>query len=123
MSMQDLLSDFVARVNNSVLVKKNKVEVIKNKIVLNSAKKLTALKYFNSFEESENYLIIDLNLEKLNKIIRISKPGHRKYISYNEMPRIIGGKGFNILSTSKGVLTHVECITNKIGGEILFQVY
>jgi small subunit ribosomal protein S8 len=123
MSMQDLLSDFVARINNAVMAQKPVIKVLKNKVVVNVAKKLTSLGYLNSFEDEGNTLEVNVNLEKITKLVRISKPGHRKYISYKSIPRILGGKGFNIVSSSKGVMTHVEILNEKVGGEILFQIY
>ena len=123
MSMQDLLSDFVARINNAVMAEKPVIKVLKNKVVLNVSKKLTTLGYFDSFEEIGNELEVHVNVAKITKLVRISKPGHRQYISYKSIPRILGGKGYNIISSSKGVMTHVEIINEKIGGEILFQIY
>jgi small subunit ribosomal protein S8 len=123
MSMQDLLSDFVARINNAVMADKPVIIVLKNKLVLNVTKKLTTLGYINSFEDMGNTLEVNVNIEKITKLTRISKPGLRKYISYKAIPRIIGGKGFNIVSSSKGVLTHVEMLNEKVGGEILFQIF
>lgn len=121
--MQDLLSDLVARINNGVMAKKSNISVIKNKIVLNVVKKLTTLGYINNFEDQGRYLTVNLNLAKITKLVRVSKPGLRKYVSYRSIPRIIGGKGYNIISSSKGVMTHSELIKERIGGEILFQIF
>jgi len=123
MSLQDLLSDFVARINNSIMVGRPTAEVLKNNIVINVCKKLTSLGYFEGFEVSDRTLMVKINLERSKKIIRISKPGHRIYISYQDIPTITGGIGFNIISTSKGVLHHAEAAKNKVGGELLFQIY
>lgn len=121
--MQDLLSDFVARINNIVMVGKSQVEVLKNGIVISVCKKLTTLGYFDSFEEKENTILVNVNIAKINKLSRSSKPGHRVYVGYAKSPKIIGGAGFNIISTSKGILTQVECAKEKVGGELLFQIY
>lgn len=123
MSMNDLISDFAARVNNTIMVEKKETKVLKNNLVLDLCKKLTRLGYFEGFEIIEREVLIQLNLSKIHKIKRISKPGLRVYTSYSEVPRIIGGIGFNILSTSTGVKTNFEAQKEKIGGELLFQVY
>jgi small subunit ribosomal protein S8 len=123
MSMQDLLSDFVARINNAVMADKPVIVVLKNRLVLNVTKKLTTLGYINSYEDMGNTLEVNVNIKKITKLTRVSKPGLRKYISYKSIPRIIGGKGYNIISSSKGVLTHVEMLNEKVGGEILFQIF
>ena len=121
--MNDLISDFAARVNNTIMVEKKETKVLKNNLVLDLCKKLTRLGYFEGFEIIEREVLIQLNLSKIHKIKRISKPGLRVYTSYSEVPRIIGGIGFNILSTSTGVKTNFEAQKEKIGGELLFQVY
>lgn len=121
--MQDLLSDYVARVNNGVLAKKNLIQVLKNNIVINVSKKLTRLGYIKSFQEQDRVLLLDLDVDKISKISRVSKPGSRKYLSYKSSPKILGGVGFNILSTSKGIMTHIEASKANIGGEFLFQIF
>lgn len=123
MSMNDLISDFVARVNNTIMVEKTEVKVLKNKLVVDLCKKLTRLGYFESFEPSEREVTINLNLKKVHKLKRISKPGQRVYTSYDTLPRIIGGVGFNLLTTSTGVKTNFEAQKEKVGGELLFQVF
>ena len=57
------------------------------------------------------------------KIQRISKPGLRKYVGANEMPRVLNGLGIAIVSTSKGIMTDKEARTAHIGGEVLCHVY
>lgn len=59
----------------------------------------------------------------IKKLIRISTPGLRKYVGYKDMPRVLNGLGIAILSTSKGVMTNKEALTNKVGGEVLCYVY
>ena len=123
MSFNDLMSDYVARINNAIMVDKNEVEVLKNKLVTNVSKKLVRLGYLNDFSEGERTLTLDLNLEKLEKLQRVSTPGHRKYYSFDEFPKILGGIGFLILTTSQGIKTQVEAHQEKIGGEVLFSIY
>jgi small subunit ribosomal protein S8 len=123
MSMQDLMSDFVARINNSVLAKKENSEVLKNNLVLNVTTKLTKLGYFDSFVVGDRTINIVVNLNKINKIKRVSKPGRRIYSAYTELPKLFGGHGFYIISTSNGVLTNIEAQNVKSGGEILFSIF
>ena len=63
---------------------------------------------------------------KLNASVsleRVSKPGLRKYVKHDELPRVINGLGIAIVSTSKGVMTDKEARTEGIGGEVLCYVY
>lgn len=124
MSMQDLISDFVARINNAVMVEKETTEVLRNNLVVEICKKLTRLGYFNSFEVAEDNrtVSISLNLANLKKLVRMSKPGQRLYVSYDELPKIINGKGMNLLSTPQGLMVSKECKIKKTGGELLMQV-
>jgi small subunit ribosomal protein S8 len=121
MSMQDLLSDYVARVNNSITAEKSTAKVIKSKVIVEVTKKLTKAGYFASYDVENNEVVITI-APKLQRIKRISRPGQRIYGSYLELPRINNGFGTNIVSTSKGIMTSKECKEAKLGGEFLLQV-
>lgn len=123
MSMQDLTSDFVARINNAVVAGHDEVKVLKNKLVVNISKKLVKLGYFSTFEVRENYITVGINRSKISKLKRVSKPGKRVFVGYKDLPKVEGGIGWNILTTSKGVMTNFESKTQMIGGELLFQIY
>jgi small subunit ribosomal protein S8 len=122
MSYNDLMSDYVARINNANMVNNEKVVVRKNNLVTSVSKKLVTLGYLKDFEVVDNNLSLTLNTEKIDKLIRVSKPGHRKYHSFDSMPRLTGGIGFLILTTSKGIKTQVEAHKEKVGGEVLFSI-
>lgn len=123
MSLNDLLSDFVTRIRNAKMIGKSKITVRKNKVVANVCKTLTNLGYVQSYAESDQSLDLVLNLDKINGLKRVSKPGRRLYSSYRILPVIKNGIGYNILSTSKGVKTNVEAKKEMIGGELLFQIW
>ena len=59
----------------------------------------------------------------IKKIVRVSKPGLRKYTDVAEMPRVLNGLGIAILSTSKGVITDKEAKELNVGGEVVCYVY
>lgn len=123
MSFNHYISDFVARVNNSVMVKSPTVKLKKSKLIINICKKLVRLGYFDSYSEAENEILATINYDKITKLKVISKPGQRYYVQYNNFPKVVGGIGFNIVSTSQGIMTNHESKQNKIGGELLFQIY
>ena len=124
MSMNDLLSDFITRIRNAKLAGKSTVLVKKNKVVTESVKVLTKLGYFVSYEEAaDGNLSIVLNVSRISDLKRISKPGRRLYFSYRDLPKIRGGIGYNIISTSKGVITNVEAKQEMVGGELIFQIW
>ena len=119
--MQDILSDFVARVNNSKMASKSSTKVIKSKLIVEICKKLTTLGYFKAFEAGQYDVTIEIS-PKLGKLKRISRPGQRIYGSYTNLPRVNDGFGTNIITTSYGVLTSKEAKEKKAGGEFLIQV-
>jgi small subunit ribosomal protein S8 len=123
MSMQDLTSDFVARVNNSIMVENTNISVLKNNMLINVSNKLTKLGFFTSYTVEDRIIKLSVSLGQAHKLKRISKPGRRVYTTYKEMPKFTGGKGFYILSTPKGILTNIECVKEKVGGEMLFSIY
>lgn len=121
MSVQDIISDFVSRVNNAQLAGHTSVVVNKSNLVSDLCKKLTKLKYFDSFVESERTIELSINPLILSKLVRVSKPGKRFYTSSKKFPVILNGFGFNIVTTSQGILTHIECMKQNLGGEVLLQ--
>lgn len=123
MYINDFVSDFVARINNGLMVKKPVVTVRKSKLIINIAKKLKRLGYITDFTESERELEVVINYDKTHKLKRMSTPGQRKFVQYANFPKVVGGRGFNIVTTSQGIKTNHECKTNKVGGELLFQIY
>jgi small subunit ribosomal protein S8 len=122
MAMFDLLSDFVARINNAIQAKNTSVEVLKNNVTVEVCKKLVKLGYLESFDEGANYKLAVKLTDKVTRLKRVSTPGHRVYVTYKDLPKVVGGIGWNILSTSGGIMTNHEAKTNKMGGELLFQI-
>lgn len=122
MSLNHYISDFIARINNGVTANNSEVIILKSNLVKDCVIKLTKLGYFQSYKEEERTLTVTLS-NKISKLKVVSKPGQRVYVSYTKLPKVVGGIGYNILTTSKGVLTNVEAKANKAGGELLFQIY
>ncbi len=123
MSMNHLMSDFVARINNANMINKEKTQVLKNKLSLEVCRKLTSLGYIAGFEDGEREIEVTLKPGKIRKIKVVSKPGLRQYAKPDSIPKIVGGIGYTILTTSSGLLTQVEANKQNVGGEILFQIY
>jgi small subunit ribosomal protein S8 len=125
MSTQDTISDFVARVNNTIAVEKSQVVVIKSNFTITLAKWLTKYKFFESFEDYKDYYIkINLNLDQIASLKRVSKPGNRVYSKSNKYPKIVNGIGFTLISTSKGIFSNYELTKEQknLGGEVILQV-
>jgi small subunit ribosomal protein S8 len=63
------------------------------------------------------------NAPALSNVTRVSTPGRRLYYRYSEIPRVLNGLGISILSTSKGLMKDQDCRRNKVGGEIICNVW
>ncbi len=77
----------------------------------------------NKFKEIEVKLKYEKGNSVINSIQRVSKPGQRIYYNSQELPRVLNGYGISVVSTSKGIMTNKNARKNKIGGEVLFEIY
>jgi small subunit ribosomal protein S8 len=131
--MTDPIADYLTRLRNAIHANHRIVEIpasnIKREITRVLYEKGYILKY--KFEETENHqgvIKIALKYHPVTKesairdLIRISKPGLRKYSGKDELPRVLNGLGVAIITTSKGVMTDKEARQHNVGGEILCYV-
>ncbi|WP_185871454.1 30S ribosomal protein S8 [Blattabacterium cuenoti] len=126
----DTIADFLTRIRNASLAKHKLLEVPYSKIKEEIICVLLENGYILGFkvEKNEKKIKIALkyhqkNVSVIQKIIRISKPGLRKYCKYKTIPRVLNGLGIAIISTSNGVITDKQAKKKRIGGEILCYVY
>ena len=129
----DPIADYLTRVRNAVMAKHRVVEIPASKLKLAITKILFEEGYILNykFEEDSKQGIIKIALKynKLNnkpafaKLIRVSRPGLRKYTDVENLPRVLNGLGIAIISTSKGVITDKEAKKMNVGGEVLCYVY
>jgi len=129
----DTIADFLTRIRNAVSANKRIVEIpasnIKKEItkVLHDKGFITNYKFEDNGPQGTIKIALKYNprtnLSAIEKISRVSKPGLRKYVNSENLPRVINGLGIAILSTSKGVITDKEARKLKIGGEVLCYVY
>jgi len=129
----DTIADMLTRIRNANLAKHQVVQIPSTKITKNIAQVLFTEGLINSFEELKNGLNSSLLLSlkysekerkpSIEKIQRISKPGLRVYSSAKKMPRILGGFGTAIVSTSKGLMTDHQARKEGIGGELLCYIW
>ena len=129
----DPIADFLTRIRNAQMAGHKVVDIPSS----NLKKKITEILFDQGyianyrFDDNSNYqgvIKIALKYDKfkipaIKKLTRISKPGLRKYVNNESVPRVINGLGIAILSTSKGVITDKKARELKIGGEVLCHVY
>lgn len=131
--MTDPIADFLTRVRNAYSAGNRIVEIPSSKMKVALTKILCEKGYILSYKvvEGTPSSTIKIALKyhpqtkqaAIKKIVRVSKPGLRKYTDVADMPRILNGLGIAILSTSKGVITDKEAKELNVGGEVVCYVY
>ena len=129
----DTIADMLTRIRNANLAKHQIVQIPSTKITRNIAQVLLTEGLIDSFEELKNGLNSSLLLTLkysgkerkplIEKIQRISKPGLRVYSGSKKMPRILGGFGTAIVSTSRGLMTDHQARKEGVGGELLCYIW
>lgn len=120
----DTISDFLTRIRNAFMADRKDTQVRYSKIVESIAEILKREGFIVSFEKNGYFLDIILNQEMpVEHIKRLSKPGIRRYVKSTEIPKPKSGFGFVILSTPKGVLTGNQARKQKVGGELICEVW
>ena len=132
MTMTDPIADMLTRVRNASSAMHDEVSIPSSKIKENIARILVDEGYVDSYEVSsdDGHSVIKINLRYsderervISGIRRISKPGRRVYRGAQELPRVLGGLGVAIISTSQGVMTDRQARQAKVGGEVLAYVW
>jgi small subunit ribosomal protein S8 len=132
MSLTDPVADFLARIRNAINARHQKVDVPASKLKLEIARILKEEGYIANFKpvEEEGQKLLRVNLKygtdneaAISSVERISRPGCRVYVGRNEIPRVLGGMGINILTTPKGVMTGRQARKEGVGGEILCEIW
>jgi small subunit ribosomal protein S8 len=132
MSMTDPLADMFTRIRNGSKAKFEKVDIPSSKMKREIAKILKEERFIKNFkvvtDEDQHeviriFLRYDVNRKELIHIRRISKPGRRVYVGKDDIPSVMSGLGFSILSTPKGILTDKSARKADVGGEVLCHVW
>src|SRR5213076_2846876 len=131
MSLTDPVADFLTRIRNAHNAHHQKFDVPASKLKLEIARILKEEGYIANFKATEEegrkvirvYLKYGANNEPtMSQLARVSRPGCRVYVGRNEIPRVLGGLGINILTTPKGVMTGRQARKQGVGGELLCEV-
>ena len=131
MSMQDPISDMIARVKNAQSRGHKEVLLDSSKIKLGICKVLESEGYIKKVEllgeQPKQEIKITLkyfeDLPVIKEFDRASKPGLRKYFSFDQIPPVKGGLGTAIMTTSKGIITSDQAKKEKVGGELICTVF
>lgn len=132
MSMTDPIADMFTRIRNALMANHERVNIPLSKIKTEIATILKSEGYIKNYKLVKNrnnglihiYLKYDNdNNSVIHGIKRISKPGNRKYVGKNEIPKVLSGLGIAMISTSQGILTDRACRKSGVGGEPIGYIW
>lgn len=132
MSMTDPVADMLTRLRNANHARHEKVDIPASRLKADIARILKQRKFIKSYKFIEDrkqgilriYLRYGPNKEQvMTSLKRVSCPGYRRYVRADEIPKVCGGLGTAILSTSRGVKSDRDCRREGVGGELLCYVW
>jgi small subunit ribosomal protein S8 len=135
MSMTDPIADFLTRIRNAIHAAHETVEIPASKLKAEVARVLAEQGYIDSWTilpaaDGQASPTIQIRLKytedrrsAISGLRRVSRPGRRTYVEARSIPKVLGGMGTSIVSTSRGVMTGHEARNAGIGGEVLAQVW
>jgi small subunit ribosomal protein S8 len=133
MAAHDTISDMLTRIRNASIVKHQTTNLPATKLTRSIAKVLRQEGYVGDYEEVgegiDKKLVLTLRYKGKNRqpivtaLKRVSKPGLRVYSNHKDLPKVLGGIGIAVISTSSGIMTDREARKQGLGGEILCYVW
>jgi small subunit ribosomal protein S8 len=132
MSMTDPIADMLTRVRNASSARHSQVEIPSSKMKVDIARIMTEQGYVAKYElkpgEHGDVIVIELKYGKnrervISGIKRVSKPGRRIYARKDTLPKVLGGLGTAIISTSRGLVTSAEAGKLGVGGEVICFIW
>ena len=127
--MTDPIADMLTRIRNAARVGKSELGVPHSRMKFEITKILEREGYLAGVEKEESGRMLTVQIRFTGKrsvltdLQRLSKPGRRLYVGWQEIPRVMSGLGLTIVSTSQGVMTGGEARARKLGGELVCSVY
>ena len=130
--MTDPVADFLTRIRNGLQADHDDAVIPASKLKIEMARILTEQGYVESYSVEPGRVGQDLRVTLkytedrkpvISGIERVSKPGRRVYVNADEVPKVLGGMGTAIVSTSRGVMTGHDARRQRVGGELLARVW
>jgi len=131
MSVTDPIADYLVRLRNAIGAKHETVEIPASKLKVEITKILKEEGFIQNYkiqdDDKQGVLKIYLRYSEGQPVItglkQISKPGRRVYSNRDSVPKVIGGLGISIISTSRGVMTGQDSTKTGVGGEVLCEIW
>jgi small subunit ribosomal protein S8 len=130
--MTDPIADMLTRIRNANTAYKDEVEIPASRLKEEVARVLAREGYVQGFrmegEEPKRRIVVEMKYgpdreRTISGLKRVSRPGRRVYADRDHLPRVLGGLGVSIVSTSQGLLTDRQAARRGVGGEVLCQVW
>ena len=130
--MTDPIADMLTRIRNAIAANHTRVDIPGSKLKMELARILKDEGYINSYTtkgEGVKYMIRVFlrydakGVSSITHLSRVSSPGRRVYVGSDAIPKVLGGYGINIVSTSQGLMSGKQARQAHIGGEILAELY
>jgi small subunit ribosomal protein S8 len=130
--MTDPIADMLARIRNANTAYKDEVKIPASRLKEEVAKLLAREGYVQGYriegDEPKRRIVIEMKYgpdreRTISGIKRVSRPGRRVYADRSRLPRVLGGLGVSILSTSQGLMTDRQAARRGVGGEVLCEVW
>jgi len=128
----DPIADYLTRIRNAVMANHRIVEIPASIVKKEMTKILFEKGYILNYKFEDNKVQGNIKIAlkyhpvtkvpAISKLERISKPGLRKYVGSDKLPRVMNGLGIAIISTSQGLMTDKEAKTQKVGGEVMCYI-
>ena len=128
----DPVSDYLTRIRNGLISEHEQVEVPASRLKKEMSRILKEQGYINDFTVEPKPVGETIRIElkytddrqpAITGLERVSRPGRRRYVNKTEVPRVLGGMGTAIVSTSSGVMSGHEAKAQRVGGEVLAYVW
>jgi small subunit ribosomal protein S8 len=127
----DPIADMLTRIRNGLLARHPRVEMPLSKVKVRIAEILKDEGFISEYSVQAETpatlaVVLKYGRDKTSAIIgmrRLSRPGRRVYVKHTDLPKVMSGMGISIISTSRGVLTNRQAETERVGGELLCEVW
>jgi small subunit ribosomal protein S8 len=127
----DPIADMLSRIHNAILARHTRVEMPLSKVKIRIAQILKDEGFIEGFTVQSDFpatctLVLKYSRDRSSAIIglkRCSRPGRRLYVKHTDLPKVMSGMGISIISTSRGVLTNKQAVKERVGGELLCEVW
>ena len=132
MSMTDPIADMLTRIRNGSTARHSTVEIPSSRMKIEIARLMTEQGYIAGYDKKQGeqgeVIIVELKYSKsrervISGIKRVSKPGRRVYAKKESLPKVLGGLGTAIISTSRGLVTSAEARKLGLGGEVICFIW